>query len=745
MTKNAKNDEQNVIARAKRSLWGWAYAIGLMLCLTGIGRAQEAQVFSLEGKGTSYVVISTNSRTAYIVDGGLGGEKGIHNVRVNDRNGVGRPVLEHLLAQGVRTLVITNTHAHADHLGGLKTLIEKDPNLQRFERLRLVETGVGGTPLADAFARRYPRTPTGMQVESRVAARGDNLYGGLAKPGDGVIPGHFFSPQARSGLNGSVLIPEFTLQQDGRRTRVADLSDADHRVVQAWIARQKETGAKTDVVFAPHHGSKSSDLASLWQANLGIRQCVVTANLGNQYGHPHASQVFQATDKLGYGNVLVTGSGSHINITARGMDARPEDRARLARVLDHYARHHVEGRQARLEEELFAGGARGKAGDPGWTRRQEGLQREWTELARQGNRAMQLASDKPGRPPSSANQPALVPPASNPVTRFQYAPLSTEQFHKQSERFLRPPDKQGANERREQQQRGGQTPAERRTSRQEFNVTPQSVPNYGGITLGAAIRSAPKISGRATFVSFLEDGETRWCLRVKTVAGEGCYDAMTGAELWTAYNFLRPDAQLRAKHPRLEDEPGLVNCDASSRGYQCSTHPAVTGTVIGFNAIRMDVMVLAAQDLFFKSDGKKSVAETLPSPLLRMKWEQLRDFGMLLWYDESPVIRVADGQVRVEASQGPKDILLRMRWLANLKPKCDTRREKCFDDRRLDESSLRLLRDNFTPFARIDRLARTVAVLNWVWRETGELPSLPVGLEPPRRNIPNPFPLEIVF
>ena len=83
--------------------------------------AQEAVYLAIKGEGTASVVLSNSNHTAYITDGG-NARTGIAGAKVD-----GQPVLDLLLERGYNKLVITCSHPHADHMGGLKEMLRSQP------------------------------------------------------------------------------------------------------------------------------------------------------------------------------------------------------------------------------------------------------------------------------------------------------------------------------------------------------------------------------------------------------------------------------------------------------------------------------------------------------------------------------------------------------------------------------------------------------------------------------------------
>src|SRR5438128_6805928 len=100
----------------------------LLLCLTALfalapaaSRAQDLTYLPLQRLGQASVAVDRERQMAFVIDLGA------------DRQGTavlfeGEPLLDRLEKLGVRQIVFSCSHPHADHMGGIKALFRDAPN-----------------------------------------------------------------------------------------------------------------------------------------------------------------------------------------------------------------------------------------------------------------------------------------------------------------------------------------------------------------------------------------------------------------------------------------------------------------------------------------------------------------------------------------------------------------------------------------------------------------------------------------
>ena len=169
-----------------------AFWIGFVLALAvgQTARSQEARYLSLKGPGTASVFWAEGFKTAYITDSGryVGAADPELKLSAEDAT-YNQGVLAFLRKKGVDNLVITCSHPHADHMDGLKQMIEKDPKIFEFETIYFVDSDhpkddkKGVTGLEEVFktARDKLKPPKSPKVVERISATKKDAFGIIAE------------------------------------------------------------------------------------------------------------------------------------------------------------------------------------------------------------------------------------------------------------------------------------------------------------------------------------------------------------------------------------------------------------------------------------------------------------------------------------------------------------------------------------------------------------------------------------
>src|ERR1700732_2674701 len=101
----------------------------LLLLLTPDLAAQIARYLAIEGEGTASVLLDEAVQTAYLTDAGKSGGTGIQGALVE-----GMPIFPYLRSKGIKRLVITCSHPHADHMAGFLNIV-RDGQIRRFDEI----------------------------------------------------------------------------------------------------------------------------------------------------------------------------------------------------------------------------------------------------------------------------------------------------------------------------------------------------------------------------------------------------------------------------------------------------------------------------------------------------------------------------------------------------------------------------------------------------------------------------------
>src|SRR5262249_55740516 len=126
-----------------------------------------------------------DASTAWITDGGRRGSQGIQGGAIE-----GQSVLAYLREQNVTKLVITCSHPHEDHMGGLVDIV-KGEEVKSFHSVLFVDSGI---PPDDSLYALYKRTHGEANAANHAryeSAFGRNAFAEVNVPGASVEVSNF--------------------------------------------------------------------------------------------------------------------------------------------------------------------------------------------------------------------------------------------------------------------------------------------------------------------------------------------------------------------------------------------------------------------------------------------------------------------------------------------------------------------------------------------------------------------------
>jgi len=150
-----------------------------------------------------------------------------------------------------------------------------------------------------------------------------------------------------------------------------------------------------------------------------------------------------------------------------------------------------------------------------------------------------------------------------------------------------------------------------------------------------------------------EQSPARPFIRIHTAKGTFDFVGVTSSELWAAYNIVSPTPGLASRYSgKIINSPALVGltCD---RVNQCDValHPAIAGTILGWDAIYADNVMTAAHNIAVnKTTGK------LPSAFSAVKWGDF-NYHALQWFDTPSIVSLNGGSIEVLGIGGGSCIL----------------------------------------------------------------------------------------
>lgn len=276
---------------------------------------QEATFFALQGPGQGSVAIDHAKRTAYITDLGRAGDGRKASLD-------GTPLLEKLAQLDVLHLVLTCSHPHSDHAGGIRALIESprgffiDDQMSkpRFESITIIDDTAADSLFPVLQKVLGEQTPIAI---AHVNARNRNAFDGISGKDDAVFIENIpYVADTRGGAHGNSVVTHLVL---GGKTSIVDFDDANSSVIRKTVAGLRSKGITSiDIFVAPHHGSAYHDIEPI--LSLGPTTAIITVNPRNPYGHPAPAILLALMDRLGPEHVFFTGSAENVFLNPDGVE-----------------------------------------------------------------------------------------------------------------------------------------------------------------------------------------------------------------------------------------------------------------------------------------------------------------------------------------------------------------------------------------------------------------------------------------
>lgn len=275
--------------------WRWKVSVSIFLLACGATPYARAQtdltvtVLSV-GQGDAIVIQTASGRTVLIDGGpaGRGADAGHHTL------------LPFFRRMGVRHIdLMVATHAHADHLGGLRRIVTAMPVSQAWEAGAAGASGILN-PLLAAWLQAGVHWETGQR--SRVwQADGLELESLPVQTSSSKVNDTSLVLRLRYG--------DFTMLLPG------DLEAAG----EADLLKRAVHKLRADILKVGHHGARASS-SSAWLAAVQPHLAVISAGRNNVHGHPHIETLQRLqhagirvarTDEEGAIQIRVTTQGWH--------------------------------------------------------------------------------------------------------------------------------------------------------------------------------------------------------------------------------------------------------------------------------------------------------------------------------------------------------------------------------------------------------------------------------------------------
>ncbi len=181
-----------------------------------------------------------------------------------------RTIIPELKAMGVRRLDgVILSHPHADHIGGIVSLMHHVP----------IDTIYQSPAIHDTrLYHRYMGLAAGMGIPVRLLATGERIATDPSMPMLVLAPSHRI--RASDPNNQSVVL--MVLFGD---TRLLLTGDAEEEA-EEFLTEQFSTFLRADLLKVGHHASKTSSTAPFLEM-VSAQEAVASLALRNRYQHPH--------------------------------------------------------------------------------------------------------------------------------------------------------------------------------------------------------------------------------------------------------------------------------------------------------------------------------------------------------------------------------------------------------------------------------------------------------------------------
>lgn len=209
-------------------------------------------------------------------------------------------LVDYLKKQGITTIdKVIITHPHADHLGGMASVLENFTVKQIYD---------SGQTTTTALYRQYLSTVKKRKIPFAVLAAGDQLDFG------GGVTFKVFGPQkpyiSDSELNNNSIVGKLIYGQFSMLFTGDAEKEAEERLQKNYASE-----LRANVLKSPHHGSRTS---SSWPFLKAVSPDAITISAGadNEYQHPHTVTLKKYTELKA--QIYRTDLNGSIRITSDG-------------------------------------------------------------------------------------------------------------------------------------------------------------------------------------------------------------------------------------------------------------------------------------------------------------------------------------------------------------------------------------------------------------------------------------------
>ena len=589
----------------------------------------------------------------------------------------------------------------------------------------------------------------------------------------------------------------YDISREGRTIRVVDFDDASSKLIRHWAT--KLPFQQADVLVSSHHGSRNNDVSLVLDnaSRHGLKAVLITVNRHNRYNHPAPEVLSAFVEKLGPDHVFVTDSeiGNNVIVNVDGIKYQNNDIPR--KRLERFVRAQVERYEATYRTLFQKASESVVSNNTPISLNVQSLEDVGSHLATKGFLKSSEASslkktaraltdlgktldmigktrDQRQRVVSGYMRTAVpLTLGKQPETvRLDTPENGIDRWKIKREISANYPSLYVAGLRRLAGSSGVTNLPNSRVMHFRRLVRQQTIPVWGGVVLGNEVHYDGPLPRSMEFIEAppLFDGLTAsGALVLRIVFNDGSiaeYANVTPVELRAAYNFVQPTGSLKQAYGKdlTKGSGGLVGIyddfNDAGVGWKFAVHPAIAGTVLARDAMRLDMLIV----------GATQSKESLPLPLKSIPWKLTRKpdrCNSYQWYDAEAEIVVKDGWLNAQPIGEPSACILRVRLVSWYDP------DRCFseiliareyfpliralenltndrwqvrEDHSFSDAHVSAICEGFDAAATMDRFARLVAVLNWYVENTGKaLPKLPASLESAEATGPSAWSLGSLF
>ncbi len=629
---------------------------------------QKSYVLALGSEGSSTLVIAEGEgkedNVAYLTDGGRK-SGGIGSATID-----GESIFVFLKDNHVRHLIVTCSHPHDDHIGGLIALLKSDRMLElNLNKLDFVESGFKkdgtGGRLYDIYEDYWKAKPQRPLKANPHSADNKDAFAEIETKSTRVSASNFvYEAKGDAGLHGRSVITTYQLERNGKSVRLTDFDDADDELVRKWAewAAAAPNQRKPDIEIMPHHGTglERTDVSPLFAEAIKPKDVIFSVNARNRYVHPRWNTVRLCLAELGEYHVHFTAGTDNLLVTHEGLQTVDTAMPPLHRFLKVIAPK-VEAVQDKIA--LYHEASDLTKAQRGWLKTYTDWVEGCAEVCRDWNvpkRIWPKFRDIPSDEGLLSRIPLVDPkePKSGGGIGSSINPIWPSPAHTERASFY--PNTGSVKEHfkaSNNQFRIAQSKIEAKASPPltRFNVMSRRGPIFGGIAIGNEFvcKDGKAISAK---VEYLRNEESLAYPRIVVVfkpnIGEQrdvVFEGFTTTELWAAYRFLNPDEGVKSQFELEAGEPGLVGIEENLRlwgapVWSFGIHPAIANTHLAVDGMRLDMCL-----------SHDRAPGWLP-PLPPRGW-----FENYQWYDEAAAIRIVGSDVVVSAVNGRQNSLMRFR------------------------------------------------------------------------------------